>query len=892
MDTSEPLGRFTSIKVKLGALVALSVVIALVLYAGGDAAGVPWWLTVPTTVAAALGVSAWMARGMTAPLRRMTVAAHAMARGDYRARVVTDAGDEVGVLAGAFNQMSADLATADEQRRHLIATVSHELRTPLAAQRALLENLADGVIAADPARLNDALRQAERLSRLVEDLLDLSRLESGSIRLHLADVSVSDLLSEAVTEASLTPRNVTYAVSVTPPELSVLADEQRVTQILANLLDNAARHSPPGGHVTVAATAASDDAWTLEVTDDGEGIPAEDREAVFARFGASASGGPGASTARTGGTGLGLAIARWVSELHGGRIVVLDRPDGRSGACLRLTLPTAPAQPPEGRNPMRSDDSAQDAPSVTALEQPVRQPAMVATAPSAPAAPSPSATPGNGGVLDALFGRLWPEGDLSPQPRLVLGAVGVGLLAAIILPTNDIGLGTFVVLVAAGCLLYAAAAHRHTAFTRISVVLCLGLAALSVVRADPAWAVLGMLLGGVVIASALIDARTLVEMIVGPVAWVTAGVRGLPLLGRTLGVMSRRRLLWPILRTGAITAVILVLFGTLFSAADAVFGHYMAELVPQADWATIVAQGFTWFVVAGVTLAGSYLALNPPQVLEFALPARRSVRHRWEWFVPVGALLAIYLAFLVALASAMWGGDDYVRRTTGLTYASYVHQGFGQLVAATFFTVLIVGFAAPLAPRTRALDRRLAAVILLMLGAASLTVVVSALRRMAIYQEAYGFTVMRLSVDVLEVWLGLIIVVVVLGGVLGRRGWVPRTVLVTGVAAFLGLSLMNPEAWAARHNIDRYAATGSLDGWYLASLGEDAAPTVAASALSPDLKRCVLGNMNAAYDNTTVWSWNRARSAGRPFLVPMAPRSDDCADLLEDQGVHEDDSIS
>jgi signal transduction histidine kinase len=129
-----------------------------------------------------------LAHGMTRPLRAMTAAARAMAQGDYSRRVRATSRDEVGQLAVAFNQMAADLAAADQQRRELIANVSHELRTPIAALQAVLENLVDGVATADPATLSTALSQTQRLGRLVAELLDLSRIDAGAVALDLEPV--------------------------------------------------------------------------------------------------------------------------------------------------------------------------------------------------------------------------------------------------------------------------------------------------------------------------------------------------------------------------------------------------------------------------------------------------------------------------------------------------------------------------------------------------------------------------------------------------------------------------------------------------------------------------------------------------------------------------------
>ena len=185
---SSPLDRVASVKVKLGLLVAASVLVAAVVGALGSAGGVPLLLSIPVTVALALGITQLLAVGMTSPLREMTAAARRMARGDYRARVTATSSDEVGELARAFNRMAEDLEAVDRQRRELVANVSHELRTPLAALCAVLENLVDGVGEPDPAALRTALDQAQRLSALASDLLDLARVDAGAVPLATSEV--------------------------------------------------------------------------------------------------------------------------------------------------------------------------------------------------------------------------------------------------------------------------------------------------------------------------------------------------------------------------------------------------------------------------------------------------------------------------------------------------------------------------------------------------------------------------------------------------------------------------------------------------------------------------------------------------------------------------------
>jgi signal transduction histidine kinase len=340
-----PLDPLRSIKLKIGILVAIAIAAAVAVFWHG----IGWWpqRTTLTAFAVALLVTQVFAHGMTSPLREMTAAAQAMARGDYRRRVRATSRDEVGELARAFNQMATDLADADRQRRELIANVSHELRTPISALQALLENAVDGVDGVAPTgeTLRAALGQTERLGRLVAELLDLSRLDAGVVPLQREEIEVAAFLAAAVREAAVTatgagrPADFTVAVSGEP--LTIAADPGRLHQVFANLLGNAARHSPAGGTVTVAAHPDGDHQVIFDVADQGPGIPAAQRATVFDRFtrGERISGG---------GTGLGLAIARWVVQLHGGTIAVVDG-DGiepvRPGCRIRVALPRSAPSP-------------------------------------------------------------------------------------------------------------------------------------------------------------------------------------------------------------------------------------------------------------------------------------------------------------------------------------------------------------------------------------------------------------------------------------------------------------------------------------------------------------------------------------------------------------------
>jgi signal transduction histidine kinase len=315
-----PLDPIRSIKLKIG---------LLMVGAGATALGYFWWRmgwlpTYTSIIAIGLGLvtSQLLAHGMTRPLRQMTAAARAMARGDYTREVRATSRDEVGELARAFNKMAADLAAADRQRRELIANVSHELRTPISALQAVLENVVDGVAEPDPATLRTALAQTERLGRLVTELLDLSRVDAGVTPLAKEYFDIESMLTEVVAEAAVSGRGARFIMAVRPGK--VYADRERLHQVVWNLLDNAARHGPQGGEVLLSAR-LSDDTLVIDVRDEGPGIAPADRERVFHRFVRGERTG--------GGTGLGLAIARWVVELHGGDIRVVEP------ATIRVTLP-------------------------------------------------------------------------------------------------------------------------------------------------------------------------------------------------------------------------------------------------------------------------------------------------------------------------------------------------------------------------------------------------------------------------------------------------------------------------------------------------------------------------------------------------------------------------
>jgi signal transduction histidine kinase len=315
-----PLDPLASIKLKLGAVIVAAVIVTIVVVSLGVGAGFPLWVCGLAAGALALAMIQFLARGMTSPLREMVAAARTMARGDYERRVTATSRDEVGELARAFNQMAAELAEVERMRRDLIANVSHELRTPISALQAVLENLEDDVVAPDPETIRAMLRQVQRLGRLVSQLLDLSKLESGAVPLKEGDFPINELVEQVVDDVRLRTqqpgsKDVVFTVRIEPDDLILRGDAERLHQVFVNLVDNAVRHSPPGGTVTLTARRNAERV-AVEVLDDGPGIPEEEAARVFDRFYRLDH----ARAQSDGGSGLGLSIARWIVDLHGGSI--------------------------------------------------------------------------------------------------------------------------------------------------------------------------------------------------------------------------------------------------------------------------------------------------------------------------------------------------------------------------------------------------------------------------------------------------------------------------------------------------------------------------------------------------------------------------------------------
>jgi len=270
-----------------------------------------------TLIALFLGV--FLARRLTRPVRELTTATRAMAQGELEQQVPVRSQDELGELAASFNQMSADLARANELRRQMTADIAHDLRTPLSVIAGYTEGLQDGVLPPTSETFQTMHQEAEHLNRLVEDLRTLSLADAGELTLTRQLAHPRELLER--TAAAHLPRaqqlEIALRVAADAGVPSVNVDPERMAQVLGNLVSNALRHTPAGGQISLTSAQQGNNVL-LTVQDNGVGIAPDRLPRIFDRF----YRGDEARQAHEGESGLGLAIAKSLVELHGGTISV------------------------------------------------------------------------------------------------------------------------------------------------------------------------------------------------------------------------------------------------------------------------------------------------------------------------------------------------------------------------------------------------------------------------------------------------------------------------------------------------------------------------------------------------------------------------------------------
>jgi signal transduction histidine kinase len=295
------------------------------------------------SLAAALAVSAYLARRVSRPAGDLATAATDVAEGHYTVRVPAPGlGHEFDTVAQAFNAMAARLADIETTRRRLLADLGHELRTPVATIEAYVDAAEDGVTVAGEDTWAVLRTQTRRLRRLAEDIAAVSRAEEHQLDINRRRIDAIQLASASV--SAVQPRAHTKGldlrVDAAATDLPIEADPERMGQVLGNLLDNALRHTPPGGTITLSVGAAPDGV-RFTVADTGEGIPAEHLPHIFERF-------YRVDPTHDGGSGIGLAVARAIVDVHKGRIDASSDGPG-TGATFTITLPPA-REPAQGQS--------------------------------------------------------------------------------------------------------------------------------------------------------------------------------------------------------------------------------------------------------------------------------------------------------------------------------------------------------------------------------------------------------------------------------------------------------------------------------------------------------------------------------------------------------------
>jgi hypothetical protein len=277
-------------------------------------------------------------------------------------------------------------------------------------------------------------------------------------------------------------------------------------------------------------------------------------------------------------------------------------------------------------------------------------------------------------------------------------------------------------------------------------------------------------------------------------------------------------------------------------------------------------------VVTCVAVVAAYLASQPPSADALAPSPGRPVR-RWEWVVPLTGLNLLFGSFVLVQLTVLFGGREHVRTTAGLTYAEYARQGFWQLLLATALTLAVLAVAVRTAPRTTAPERATLRLLLAPLCLSALVIVASAIHRMALYEQQFGFTRLRLLVTAVELALGAALVLVLAAGVRLRGTWLPRAVVALAAVSLLALAAVDPDAYVADRNVTRYEQTGRIDLDYVATLSADAAPAL--DRLPPELRDCALERLAPALrqESTPWWNVNLSRRRAEQ-LVARRPVAD------------------
>jgi hypothetical protein len=464
----------------------------------------------------------------------------------------------------------------------------------------------------------------------------------------------------------------------------------------------------------------------------------------------------------------------------------------------------------------------------------------------------------------SLVGDRWPAPDGAPSSVVLIGALAAGLTAALAVPDGRPGVGWFV---AAGAVAvgWRTPRSRRAAATDLGwLLVAVALAGVSAVR-DAEWFVALCLVAACGAGSLAVAGRGFRSVLTAGMAVPVAALRSVPWVAKALRHGDSQKGA-RIAVAAAVSVLLLTVFGSLLADADAAFATVVDALVPTFDGEPIARSVALFVVGAAAAVGGAFLLVAPRTPPETARPTRLK---GLEWALPVGLLAGLFALFVTVQFATLFGSDEHVLRTTGLTYAEYARSGFWQLVAVTVLALCVIVAASRWAPEHTPVARTTKRVLLATLAVLTLVIVASALSRMWLYQQAYGFTVLRLLVLTCELWLGAGFLIVLWSVLRLRPGGPTRGMVVAGAVALLALAVLDPERFVAERNVDRYATTGEFDVSYHSRLSADAVPALA--RLPEPLRSCALDLMVSRLDRAGQDDWrsaNLARAAVAEFAEP------------------------
>ncbi len=555
--------------------------------------------------------------------------------------------------------------------------------------------------------------------------------------------------------------------------------------------------------------------------------------------------------------------------------------EDRQGALPEKTLATPPpAVPTDAAAPSAADTPGADvpapSPAVPAAATPqATMPSATATAEvQAPTATSVTATPTAASPHPPprpLFGDRWP-GPAGPiAGDLLACVVAFGVVLATAAPESPTGVGwLFTASVATAMTIMVAWGRRSRhPLTPADVgwtLLAVALTTVGTVRAAD-WLAALCLMAAAAAAALAVARRSFRSLTMSLLAPVIAAMRALPWVARGMRTGPRR-----LVRAGVAVlsaGLVLLVFVPLLASADAAFSQVVDAVTPEIAVDSVVRWIFL-FAFGTAAAAGAFFLLVAPPPEPYGADPRPTRLRLLDWAVPTGVLVAVLALFVGVQFVVLFGSDDYVLRTTGLTYAEYARSGFWQLLAVTALALGMLALGSRWAPARTPAERIAKRGLLAALALLTLVVVASAINRMWLYQQAYGFTVLRLLVLTCELWLGAGFLLALVAVLRLRPGGLSRPMVAVGMLALLGLAVLDAERFIAAHNVARWSETGKLDTSYLGHLSADAVPALI--DLPPAVRDCILVDIGDGLATPDDWrSTNVAREAARAELDRLQP---------------------